>query len=435
MKNIRYYVFFALDKIRGGKFSKNIKEIISANINFANYKEKRDRYLSDLLKHTTETVPFYKEFKNKTLNDFPIVDKGMYKQLGNSFLSERYKEEDLYKSSTSGSTGTPFVVYQDARKRLRLHSELIAYNAMIGQNVGDKFIFFRVWTDKNRKSKLEQIKQNLIPIDILHIDTQHIKGLVHALQKRGVKSTLGYASTYDAIANYLQENDMHLKTDVKVMMSSSEVLHESTREILTTRLDCAVIDRYSNQENGVIAQNVIYPNGNNGKLLVNQANYIIELLKIDSDEPVVMPNEVGRVVITDLFNYAMPIIRYDTGDLAMLSDESDENSMYLENIQGRRVDVIYDTKGNALTPHTWSVYMWKFDKLRQYQFIQNGEKDYVMKINVDDGVYDDSEIVALLKSILGADANIEIVHVNEIPNLKSGKFKKTICNYKKNAAK
>ena len=93
--------------------------------------------------------------------------------------------------------------------------------------------------------------------------------------------------------------------------------------------------------------------------------------------------------------------------------------------------MIYDTHGRALTPHTWSVYMWKFDKLKQYQFIQNGAKDYVLKVNGAEGIYKKEEIDATLRGILGEDANIDIQFVDEIAVLNSGKFKKTVCNYKK----
>ena len=426
MKNIRYYVFFALDLLKGGKHKKAIDETMKINTEFSKYKSIHDDALRKLLAHACTTVPYYKKYCGKSFDEFPIVSKAVYKEDIDAFISERFKKEKLFKSSTSGSTGTPFIVYQDPMKRIRVHSELIAYNALVGQNVGDKYIFFRVWTDKNRKSKLEQIKQNLIPIDILHLDDLSLKNIVDLLKKdKKINNTLAYASTYEAIANYLERNGIFLTdSKIKSMISSSEVLHDSTRNILETRIGCKVIDRYSDQECGVIAQSTM----DNNELLVNRASYHIELLKLDSDEPV-GKGELGRVVITDLYNYAMPIIRYDTGDMAVVSESSNDDKMFLKQIEGRRVDMIYDTKGRALTSHTWGVYMWKFDKLKQYQFIQEGEKEYVLKVNGADGIYTSKEFDETLRAILGEDANIDIQYVDEIPVLSSGKFKKTICNY------
>ena len=123
------------------------------------------------------------------------------------------------------------------------------------------------------------------------------------------------------------------------------------------------------------------------------------------------------------------MIRYDTGDLAIKGDEKEGWTTVIKSIQGRRVDVIYDTYGRRLTAHTWSVYMWKYDKLKQYQFIQNGEFDYTLKLNGAENIYDDNEIKSYLREILGNKAKITIEHVSGIPVLASGKFKKTICNY------
>ncbi len=136
--------------------------------------------------------------------------------------------------------------------------------------------------------------------------------------------------------------------------------------------------------------------------------------------------------MTDLYNFAVPLIRYDTGDIAIKESEKDGWTTALKTIQGRKVDVIYDTKGSRLTPHTWSVYMWKFNKLKQYQFIQNDAREYTLRVNGAKGVYKDEDLVSHLKSVLGNDADITIEHVEGIPALASGKFKKTVCNYQYN---
>ena len=353
----------------------------------------------------------------------------MYKESYEAFQSTEYKDKKIHKMSTSGSTGTPFVVNQDMNKRYRTLADIVYFNKISGQNLGDKYIFFRVWTDKNRKSKLEQWKQNLVPIDILHLDDESLEKIRTVLKKdKKINSTLAYASTYENLVNYLEKcKDTKDMFHIKTMFSSSEVLDFKTKKKIKDILGADVVDRYSNQENGIIAQSC-----KNGKEFhINTASYFVELLNLNNDEEA-KDGELARIVITDLYNYAMPIIRYDTGDLAIKKGKSDCNwkTEVIKDIQGRQVDVIYDTKGDKLTPHTWSVYMWKFDKLKQYQFIQEDKNEYIMKINADKGVYTEQEILSTLKSILGEDANIRIEFVNEIPVLASGKFKKTVCNYK-----
>ena len=74
--------------------------------------------------------------------------------------------------------------------------------------------------------------------------------------------------------------------------------------------------------------------------------------------------------------------------------------------------------------------MWRFRELRQYQFIQNDANDYLLKINSQSGQnIRIEEILEAVKQYVGADANIRVEKVDEIPLLASGKRKQVICNY------
>ena len=125
MKNIRYYVFFALDKLKGSHYRKAINEIIAVNTRYSENKAIPEKALEKLLKNATENVEYYKPYKDKSFEEFPIVTKLSYKENTDKFISQKFDKKLLYKSSTSGSTGTPFVVYQNPGKRICVHSELI----------------------------------------------------------------------------------------------------------------------------------------------------------------------------------------------------------------------------------------------------------------------------------------------------------------------
>lgn len=422
---VRRTGFWALDILKEGVIRKHYRDIMSKMS--SNPNDVQEEQLIKLLEHAKYTVPFYKELNAQKIGDFPIVTKGEYKEQFDSFQSELYIGKPLHYMSTSGSTGTPFTVNQDMNKRKRTLADIIYFNNICGQKLGDRYIFFRVWTDKNRKSKWEQFQQNLIPIDILHLDDVNLEKIRQLLKKnKSINSALAYASTYEHLVNYLAaNNDTPDMFHIKLLVSSSEVLDMQAKQRIKSVIGCSIIDRYSNQENGIIAQTTDLSD----EFIVNTASYYVELLKLESDENA-EDGELCRIVVTDLYNFAMPIIRYDTGDLAIKCETSCGRISKFKAVQGRRVDTIYDTKGNKLTAHTWSVYMWKFDKLKQYQFIQEGKKQYVMKVSGAEGIYSKEEFDKTLRDILGADAEIDIQFVNTIPVLASGKFKKTICNYK-----
>lgn len=428
-QKIREIGYWCLDTLKGSPVRKHLDEIKDIMENPDKVQAHQKRQLDEILKYAAENVPFYKEYgKYVDLNQMPIIDKATIKDNYEALKSKEYLNKHVYVLSTSGSTGTPFSILQDDNKRNRVFAEMMYFWGKSGYKLGMKYIFFRIWTDKNKKSRLSVFARNLVMRDILSLDEKNLESIRRELKKdKHIQMLVGYASTFENLANYLLRcKDTPNMFSIKSIISGSEVLSEDTRKKLKQVFGCNVVSYYSNQENGALAQECI----ENKEFHVNSASYIIEILKPDSNEHV-GDGEIGRVVVTDLYNRAMPLIRYDTGDMAIYKKETEcgWNSQAIQSISGRKVDMIYATDGTPLSPHTWSVYMWKFSTLKQYQFIQNDRKDYVIKINGGEE-YTDEQIISHLKSILGDDANVEVIRVNEIPVLSSGKFKKTVCNYK-----
>lgn len=178
-------------------------------------------------------------------------------------------------------------------------------------------------------------------------------------------------------------------------------------------------------ELGILGQDM----GDGGEYTLNWGSYYFECLKIDSDEPTEQ-GEVGRIVITDLFNYAFPIIRYDTGDLGIMEYPSDGSFPVLKEIYGRSRDCIYTVDGKLLSPAKISVSMWGIEGIKQWQFIQEDEKEYVLKLNAENDL-NLTIVIDKLKDVLGESANIDVLFVEEIPVVSSNKRRAIVCNYKK----
>lgn len=168
-------------------------------------------------------------------------------------------------------------------------------------------------------------------------------------------------------------------------------------------------------------------------MYLNNADYIFECLKMDSDESAEY-GEMGRLVVTDLHNYAFPIIRYDTGDAAVLtqSDEFSNGFPVLEKLYGRRFDVCYTTTGAPFFPMTIGRVLKHYDKIAQWQFIQKDEKEYLLKVILpaEESLDYLTEAIGNLKETLGENAIINIERVEGIPTLASGKRKPVINEWK-----
>jgi phenylacetate-CoA ligase len=431
--NMRSSVFWLTDRLKGGKIRNHYNDVrfLIENPFTTEAVSRKDQYLARILEHARETVPCYQSKSElSVLADFPVVNKEIIRSDADAYISSKYKKESLFGVTTSGSTGTPFKVFKDKGKLTRHHAENIYFSELAGFYPGTRLYYLRVWNSVNRKSRILSWIQNLVMYDTGYLSLEKMAGFFQSLKAdKQSKTLLTYASNCEGIIRYIEETGIKADNlNVKSIITISETLPEHTKTKLKESFKCPVISRYSNMENGFIAQQCIEENN---EYHINTASFHIELLAMDKDEPV-QPGKMGRVVITDLFNYAMPLIRYDTGDIATLREDSSCSlkTPVFKGIEGRRMDFIYSSAGHLLSPGVIANTMWKYP-VRQFQFIQQSEKEYYMKLNPNkQGRPDEKKLLSELKNYLGEDAVISFDYVDEIPVLASGKRKKIVNNYK-----
>jgi phenylacetate-CoA ligase len=420
---VRKYFFWLLDFFKGSKIRRHYNEIAFV-LNHASSHEAlqiQQKNLSDLLRHAVTTTQFYKNGFT-SLKDFPVVNKTIIRESFNSFISNKFRESELIPVVTSGSTGTPFKVYHDRNKKLRNSADAICFAHLSGYDIGDSVIYLKVWVNQYMKSPLRFWMENMIPVDVFRLNDTQIQGLLRRMERDNSTCVLvGYASALELVCKYLERNyKENVNANVQSVIAISETLNDYTKKTLQKYFHAPVVSRYSNIENGIIAQQEI---PGSGRYVINTASYIVEILKMDSDEQV-EPGQTGRIVVTDLFNYGMPFVRYDTGDIGALSPDSRKAvNMYLAKVEGRKLDMLYDIEGNLVSSYLVYKNMWQYTDIIQYQLIQEGQKEYIMKININDTFTRETRLIQELKSYLGGDADIRVEYVSEIPLLSSGKRK------------
>lgn len=424
------FLFWISDWLKGAKIRKYHNAIKTINEDHgSDYSvKKRKKYLSDLLRHCQQTVPFYRNLgiTDTQLENYPVTNKNMIKASSVSFQSDNYVSKKNYEASTSGSTGTPFTVLHNPDKRRRHMADVRFFWESVGHSFGTQVFYLRIWTDQNRKSKIVQKRQNIVPVDVFKMDDKSIKAFLEEVgSTNSPKSILGYASVLDKIAKYIHQLPMDMSNaNVISIIAMSESLDIPTKIALNDYFNCPVVSRYANTECGMLAQQT---SKFKDDFLVNFASYHIEILDLQSNTPL-EEGKLGRIVVTDLFNWAMPMIRYDTGDLGILKKTKHNGKTHyvFKKVEGRKMDTIYNTKGEPISSFTITNNMWKYIELSQYQFIQNLKKEYVFKLNALEKFSKEQELIEEFTGYLGKDANITIEYVDEIPLLSSGKRKKVL---------
>lgn len=421
---LRRVVFNGLDRLKGGKLAR-LKEVNEGEILNGVTKEYRERRLEKILAYARENCEFYGKLQcGETLSDYPVMNKTDYNENRDTILSNVWqgKQEKLYALRTSGSTGAPFTVWCDGDKMNRVNMNFLSVMELNGFRLGMKRGEFRVWIPgKNTISKWKSVKNNLLMIDISNMGDAALAKICDTIQKKRIQVLVSYSSALTALAAYIQKAAVDVgKWDVEMIFSMGEALPDATYEDLKKIFGFAPVRSYGNNENGFIA---VQLNGED-RYTADLYNFYIEILKLDSDQPA-EPGELGRIVVTDYYNRAFPMIRYDTGDTGIYEEQVDTEGRlhgYFTEIYGRRGSLLYNCKGEPLSIHVFmNVLLNLEDVVHQAKCIQWEKKRYELLLNAERDKIDEAAVVQSYRNYLGEEAVIDVTYVNEIPVQASGK--------------
>ena len=376
------------------------------------------RELTDILEYVRTNCEFYGDIEKPDLKLFPVVNKQILKSNRDKVFTRDFSDKKTVKKSTSGSTGTPFTVYHCMDKWYRHVADLKCFGELAGYKDGESLCYFRAMPTASEEA---QRRDNIWQLDICDLSEENLTKYYNFMIEKKCVALLAYASSLDTAVTFWAKKFPENKLFVKSVICISETLTDEVREKLETYFgeDVQVRARYSNTENGILGQETGIP----GRFSLNWASYYFEVLKLESDEPA-DEGELGRIVITDLYNRAFPLIRYDTGDVAKIVRAENDFPCFTD-LFGRRMDLVHTTSGGVISPFLVSQTLKCAQGVEQWQFIQKTQKDYLVKIVIADESLKAPcvESLSAFKKVLGEDANIAVEFVDEVPVLNSLKRK------------
>jgi phenylacetate-CoA ligase len=207
--------------------------------------------------------------------------------------------------------------------------------------------------------------------------------------------------------------------NLRTVATTAEMLLPNDRDLIACAFRSPVFDRYGLSEvAGYVAQECNVHQG----LHVNTGLAVVEVVK---DGQVCGPGETGHVVVTNLHNYVMPIIRYDTGDLATVGDVCSCGRAFpmLARIEGRSPNWVITESG----PVSWARFFWALQtvnigSVEQYQFIQTAIGNLTLLFAPKPALTSDQldEIAKRLNSIHPV-VKVKVETADSIPPAASGK--------------
>jgi len=201
----------------------------------------------------------------------------------------------------------------------------------------------------------------------------------------------------------------------------AEQLWDFQRADIERAFGCPVIDFYGARESAPIATQCLERNG----LHVMADLRIVEI--VDEEGHPAMPGEVGRVVVTDLTNYAMPLIRYANDDLASWSTEGPcrcgRTLPRLASIHGRSSDVIRTRDGTRMHGYYFMFLFYGAKGVEQFQVRQTSLETIEVLIKPAPDYREEfaGDVVRRIEQRTGGAFRVTCRLVDEIPLTPAGK--------------
>jgi phenylacetate-CoA ligase len=381
-------------------------------------------------------VPFYSkvlanipDYRIKMLTDLqrlPFTTKVNLKGNPEAMIS-RERFYLLTKKTTGGSTGEPVTI---PKTRDAMAWELAATwrgYSWAGIDIGDRQA--RFWgvplgkKDRARANLIDFIA-NRKRCSAFSFSKDDLQAYTAVLEKFRPTYFYGYVSMIEEYAKFFKCHGIIPPFKLKCVITTSEVLTASHRRIIKDVFATKVFNEYGSGELGSVAHEC-----EEGSLHVSAENLIVEV--IDGNRPC-KAEEVGELVVTELNNYAAPLIRYRSGDFASLSEEQCKCGRTLpviKNLFGRAYDMIRNSEGK-LFHGEFIMYIFEEAQrknlgIRAFQVIQEQVQSFNIKIVPDEqyGRSTEDFITHRLKEQFDQNVRVRFEHVRQIERSASGKMR------------
>ena len=387
------------------------------------------------IEYCAEYVPFYSRLFRKLglagkhvtslkiLREIPPVSKEDIRDNYPAFLGRNHHIDKLKKDHTSGSTGQPFLTYYDRSYWVRKkYLSKFRTRILCGYRPGNKIVKLECEPNNalNQKHRKPWSPQRLMRTRNFSM-FEDVAKVAYATLTFNPSVIDGYPSYLFRLAQYCESRQLSL-TGLKLLFTSSEYLSATVNQYLSEFFNVRVNDIYGCNEFKEVAWQCRAGNGYH----INEDELVLEILD-DQDNPLDC-EDAGQIVITDLLNRAMPLIRYRMADTGMRLHEKCTcgcNFAMMKPLAGRASDNIILPDGRVISGYLITTSIEKTPGLRQYQVIQQTAESLVVKLNLESGqrAKASSQINEKLRCVTGNRMSIDIQFCDRIGVEENGKFR------------
>lgn len=388
-----------------------------------------------LIDHAVRTVPLYQQrFRGMVRAPLSLEHFRTLPLLTRSDLRDRAAElmsreppagyHVVREAKSSGSTGVPITVRIDAVSEVMRRVLTIRDHTWHRRDPTQKLASIRAIADGSasaphgRRDKSWSHHPRSGPVVSLDVSTP-VRLQLDWLHREQPAYLVTYGSNAAALIALLEERSESLSA-LREVSTFAEVLPEGTREACRRVLGVPLADGYSTSEVGFIAVECAEAN----RYHVQAEHVLVEVLRDDGSP--CEEGEVGRVVITALHAFAMPLIRYELGDFAAWGGPCacGRGLPVIDRIYGRARNMLVLPNGDRYWPRFGSIVLGDVAPLQQFRLIQKSSRELELEVVVARELTTDEQerVKALVLGTIGHPFELGIRPVPEIPRSPGGKF-------------
>lgn len=396
-------------------------------------REKIDEFqnvrLQALVKHSYRNVPYYRDLFDKygiSPGQIQCVsDLSMLPVLSKKDIREGIKSGDLIDSTSnlrkleinnsSGSTGEPLQFYLNREASSIKKASAIRAWQWMGFQFGDRILRVSPLPRTGLIKKIQDTVTRTKYIQVSQTNEKEFEVITAGLNQCKPSILRSYPDPLYLLARYLKNNGIKPQA-IKAINTTGSTLFEHYRKLIEGVFSCRIFDSFSCEGGAVVSQcpcSDLYH--------VSDEYAITEILNEDG-----RPVSMGRLITTDLWNYATPFIRYDTQDVVEKSENQchcGRSLMAIKKIYGRSSDILITPGKQFLYANDFTGRFQGISGIDQYQIFQKSLSEIIIRIKPSESYDRDTEthIRRTLSSIIQESIDISIHLVDVIPLSASGK--------------
>ena len=394
-------------------------------------------YLSKLLEYAKVHVPYYKQlcsghnYNTSNFSELPILTKPIIRENFENLKSDQLANRPYYSNTSGGSTGKPLQVIQDGEyEEWREATELFFYRQFLDIEpvVTSKVILWgsskdiALQTKKKNLTARQKILKIIQPqstfLNSFKMTKDDLHKYVEVINQKKPKLIKSYAGSLYQLAKFVKDNNLSIHSPNKIH-TSAETLRKFMRDLIEEVFNCKTYDFYGSREVGAISGECV-----KGKIHIFNFNNYLEV--VDRNNKPIQPGVEGRVLITTLHNYSMPLIRYEIGDTAILGTPCNCGSKLptLERITGRIKDHFITREGTLVDGGYFTRQFYFRSWIDEFQVLQTDfEKIDIYYVPLAQPIeIEMAEICEKIKQAMGEKCEIKWHRVEEVPRTPHGKL-------------